>query len=56
MKQEIDNNLLADCFKAAMNVEYISNSRELKMYAYALYNACVWEERQNKKRTTRTTR
>lgn len=42
MKQEIDNNLLADCFKAAMNVEYISNSRELKMYAYALYNACIW--------------
>ena len=42
MKQEIDNNLLADCFKVAMNVEYISNSRELKMYAYALYNACVW--------------
>ena len=42
MKQEIDNNLLADCFKAAMNVEYISNSRELKMYAYALYNAHMW--------------
>ena len=36
MKQEIDNNLLADCFKAAMNV--------------------YGEERQNKKRTTRTTR
>lgn len=56
MKQEIDNNLLADCFKAAMNVEYISNSRELKMYAYALTMHVYGEEGQNKKRTTRTTR
>lgn len=42
MNQRIDNNLLAECLKAAMKVEYISNSRELKMYAYALYNAHMW--------------
>lgn len=42
MNQEIDNNLLAECLKAAMKVEYISNSRELKMYTYVLYNAHMW--------------
>ena len=42
MNQEIDNNLLAECLKAAMKVEYISNSRELKMYTYALSNAHIW--------------
>lgn len=42
MNQRIDNNLLAECLKAAMKVEYISNSRELKMYTYALYNAHMW--------------
>ena len=42
MNQGIDYDLLAECLKAAMKVEYISNSRELKMYAYALYNAHMW--------------
>lgn len=34
MKQEIDNNLLADCFKAAMNVEFLHTSEEIKLWAY----------------------
>lgn len=49
MNQEIDNNLLAECLKAAMKVEYISNSRELKMYTYALYNAHMWARKANKR-------
>lgn len=42
MKQEIDNNLLADCFKAAMNVEFLHTSEEIKLWAYSLYNAKIW--------------
>lgn len=56
MKQEIDNNLLADCFKAAMNVEYISNSRDFRCMPMHCTMHVYGEERQNKKRTTRTTR
>lgn len=41
MKQEIDNNLLADCFKAAMNVEFLHTSEEIKLWAYSLYNAKI---------------
>lgn len=31
MKQEIENNLLADCFKAAMNVEFLYQRRDKVM-------------------------
>ena len=56
MNQGIDYDLLAECLKAAMKVEYISNSRELKMYAYALYNAHMWATHGVFLRTPRTTR
>lgn len=42
MKQEIDNNLLAYCFKVAMNVEFLHTSEEIKLWAYSHYNALIW--------------
>lgn len=39
MKQEINSNLLAECMKEAMKVEFLETSEEIKLYAYALYNA-----------------
>lgn len=37
MKQEMDNNLLADCFESAMKVGFLETSWEIK-----LYNAKMW--------------
>lgn len=34
MKQEIDNNLLADCFESAMKVGFLESNWEIKLYAY----------------------
>lgn len=42
MEQEIDNNLLADCFESAMKVDSLEDSWEIKLYAYSLYNAKMW--------------
>ena len=42
MEQEIENNLLADCFKSAMKVGFLETSWEIKLYAYSLYNAKMW--------------
>lgn len=42
MKQEINNNLLADCMQEAMKVEFLDSSWEIKLWAYSLYNAKIW--------------
>ena len=39
MKQEINSNLLAECMKQAMKVEFLDISEEIKLWAYSLYNA-----------------
>lgn len=44
MKQEINSNLLAECMKEAMKVEFLETNEEIKLYAYALYNAEMWGE------------
>lgn len=49
MNQEIDNNLLAECLKAAMKVEYISNSRELKITPMLCTTLICGREKQNKR-------
>lgn len=41
-RRKLDNNLLADCFKAAMKVDFLTSSGEIKIYAYALYDAYIW--------------
>ena len=39
---QADSNLLAECMKEAMKVEFLDTSEEIKLYAYALYNAEMW--------------
>lgn len=39
MKQEIDNNLLVDCFESAMREKFLEKDWEIKLWAYSLYNA-----------------
>ncbi|KAA2459162.1 hypothetical protein F3B77_11825 [Bacteroides ovatus] len=41
MNQE-DSNLLAECIKEAMKVEFLNTSEEIKLWAYSLYNAKIW--------------
>ena len=38
MNQE-DSNLLAECMKEAMKVEFLDTSEEIELWAYSLYNA-----------------
>lgn len=39
MNQE---DLLAECMKEAMKVEFLHTSEEIKLWAYSLYNAKIW--------------
>ncbi len=39
MNQE---DLLAECMKEAMKVEFLDTSEEIKLWAYSLYNAKIW--------------
>lgn len=41
MNQEYSN-LLAECMKEAMKVEFLETSEEIKLWAYPLYNAKIW--------------
>ena len=41
MNQE-NSNLLAECMKEAMKVEFLETSEEIKLWAYSLYNAKIW--------------
>lgn len=34
--------LLAECMKEAMKVEFLHTSEEIKLWAYSLYNAKIW--------------
>lgn len=56
MNQRIDNNLLAECLKAAMKVEYISNSRELKIVHLCSVQRSYVGEKSKIKEDPRTTR
>jgi hypothetical protein len=39
---QADSNLLAECMKEAMKVEFLNTSEEIKLWAYSLYNAKIW--------------
>ena len=42
MNQEIDNNLLAECLKAAMKEKILNKDWEVKLWACSRYNALIW--------------
>lgn len=39
---QADSNLLEECMKEAMKVEFLETSEEIKLWAYSLYNAKIW--------------
>lgn len=42
MEIKIDQNLYADSLKAALKVDFLKSSKELKLYAASIYNASIW--------------
>lgn len=42
IKIKIDQNLYADSLKAALKVDFLKSSKELKLYAASIYNASIW--------------
>ena len=42
MEKIIDNNIYCDAMRMALKVDLLTNSRELKLYAGALYDAMMW--------------
>lgn len=42
IKIKIDQNLYADSLKAALKVDFLKSSKELKLYAASIYNASMW--------------
>lgn len=51
MEIKIDQDLYADSLKAALKVDFLKSSKELKLYAASIYNASVWGrgvERENR--------
>lgn len=51
MGNDIDQGLYAESTKAALQVDFLTNSEELRLYATSLYNASIWSrevERKNR--------
>lgn len=42
MGLKIDQNLYADSLKAALKVDFLESSTELKLYTVSIYNAMMW--------------
>lgn len=54
MEIKIDQNLYADSLKAALKVDFLKSSKELKLYAASIYNASMWAREIDKKLAIRT--
>ena len=54
MEIKIDQNLYADSLKAALKVDFLKSSKELKLYAVSIYNASMWGREIDKKLAIRT--
>lgn len=42
MEVNIDQNLYAESLKAALKVDFLTSSEELRLYATSIYNASMW--------------
>lgn len=42
MENNIDRNLYTESMKLALQVDFLVNSEELKLYATSIYNASIW--------------
>lgn len=51
MENDIDQDLYAESMKVALQVDFLTNSEELRLYATSIYNASIWSrevERKNR--------
>lgn len=49
MDNYIDQNLYAESMKMALQVDFLANSEELRLYATSIYNASIWSREVNKR-------
>lgn len=42
MDNNIDQNLYAESMQKALQVDFLINSEELKLYTTSIYNASIW--------------
>lgn len=42
MENKIDQDLYAESLKAALKVDFLTCSEELRLYATSIYNAAMW--------------
>lgn len=51
MENDIDQDLYAESMKVGLQVDFLTNSEELRLYATSIYNASIWSrevERKNR--------
>lgn len=51
MDNNIDQNLYAESMKTALQVAFLINSEELRLYATSIYNASIWGKEIDKKKS-----
>lgn len=49
MDNNIDQNLYAESMQMALQVDFLINSEELRLYATSIYNASIWSREMDKR-------
>ena len=49
MENNINQSLCAESMKKALQVDFLTNSEELRLYATSIYNASIWSREVDKK-------
>lgn len=49
MEIKIDQELYAESLKAALKVDFLTSSEELRLYATSIYNAATWSRAVDRK-------
>lgn len=49
MDNNIDQDLYAESMQKALQVDFLINSEELRLYATSIYNASIWSREMDKR-------
>ena len=49
MENNINQSMYAESMKKALQVDFLTNSEELRLYATSIYNASIWSREVDKK-------
>ncbi|QIU95597.1 hypothetical protein [Bacteroides faecium] len=49
MDNNIDQHLYAESMQKALQVDFLINSEELRLYATSIYNASIWSREMDKR-------